>query len=222
MSHVRRGRASAVTAIAAVVLLAVTGCNENGATDPAASATAEPSATASPAPPSASSAAPTADPSGEPDGRRRVVDAARAGGLPKVTGDGALSDVPVDPGEMRDGMTLVAAHYQAPGGEPVLFEGVDNVPEDTSERREHLWRGMLDHVGWDAELGQPEAQPVADAGELGGSVECMLVSLSENGNVICGWADDGTAGVALFPDSTLPEAGELFVRMRADLERVGG
>ncbi|MFH8367788.1 hypothetical protein [Streptomyces sp. NPDC018031] len=222
MRHVRRrSRAGAVTAIAAVVLLAVTGCNKNGgSTDPTGSATtASPSTTDSAGP----SADPSAGPSGEPDGRRRVVEASPAGGLPRLTGDGALSDVPVDPGEMRDGMTLVAAHYAAPGAaEPVLFMGVDNVPEDTGKRREHLWRGMLDHAGWDHELGQPQAEPVADAGELGGSVECMLASLSESGNVICGWADDGTAGVALFPDTTLPEAGELFVRMRADLEKTGG
>ncbi|MFF8814239.1 hypothetical protein [Streptomyces pactum] len=226
MNHVRRGRTLAATAVAAVLLLAVTGCNEDDrAVDPSASAPSAPQ-TSKAAPPSATpSTTPsgTATPSAGTDGRRTLVDAAQAGGLTRVTGDGALTDLPVDPGEMRDGMTLVAGNYRAPGdsGAPVLFEGVDNVPEDTSKRREHLWRGMLDHAGWDPELGQPTAEPVADAGELGGSVECLLASLSESGNVICGWADESTAAVALFPDSTLPEAGALFVRMRADLERVG-
>ncbi|MFF1272536.1 hypothetical protein ACFVZC_03820 [Streptomyces marokkonensis] len=149
-----------------------------------------------------------------------MVDAPSAGGLDRLTGDGALADVPVDPGDMRDGMTLVTGNYGKRGGRgtPVLFEGVDHVPEDTNERREHLFRGMLEYIQWDPELGNPEAQPV-EPGPLGGSVECLLASLSEDGDVICGWADEGTAAVALFENSTLADAGKLFVAMRADLER---
>ncbi|MFE9775145.1 hypothetical protein ACFYOV_26420 [Streptomyces sp. NPDC005931] len=150
---------------------------------------------------------------------RRVVDAATAGGLSRATGAGAPSDVVIDPGEMRDGMNLVMNNYALAGGDPVLVVAVDNVPEETTERREHLWRGMLEHIEWDYELGRPEAQPVDDAGPLGGSVECMLASLAEDGDVVCGWADDSTAGVAHFPNSTLPKASELFVAMRADLEK---
>ncbi|MGW7201522.1 hypothetical protein [Streptomyces chryseus] len=173
-------------------------------------------------------ATPVVSPTGQPSvatapvggAKRSLIDAPTAGGLEKLTGDGALLDVPVDPGEMHDGMKLVAGNYRAPGAhtEPVLLEAVDNVPEDPSRRREHLFRGMLDYVKSDAELGHPQAQPV-DAGPLRGSVECLLVSLSEQGNVICGWADERTAAVALFPDTTLIKAGQQFVRMRADLEQ---
>lgn len=154
---------------------------------------------------------------------RRVVDAATAGGLSKATGEDAAGDAVIDPGEMRDGMNLVMNNYLLPAGEggdgSVLMVAVDNVPEPTTERREYLWRGMLEHIGWDYDLGQPGAEPVADPGPLGGSVECTLASLAEDGDVICGWADAATAGVAHFPNSTLPEASALFVAMRADLEK---
>ncbi|MFE4050268.1 hypothetical protein [Streptomyces sp. YIM B13518] len=197
-----------LTAMAVLAILTVGGCREDDAGLPAASPSGEVSAPASPTP------------SAERSGPRALVDAPGAGGLEKLTGDGALTDVPVDPGEMRDGMTLVTGAYGKPDGQgaPVLFEGVDHVPEDTNERREHLFRGMLEYIRWDPELGHPEAQPV-EPGPLGGSVECLLASLSEDGNVICGWADEGTAAVALFEDSTLADAGKLFVGMRADLER---
>ena len=166
---------------------------------------------------------PSADASGAPDapsGKRRVVDAEVAGGLRKLTDDNAVSDIPVDPGDMRKGMNLVVSHFEAPPPirGPILFEGVDNVPEDTTKRREHLWRGMLDYIQWDYELGQPSAEPV-DPGPLGGSVECMLASLVEDGNVICGWADENTAAVALFKDTDIATAAPLFVKMRADLEK---
>ncbi|MFI1567146.1 hypothetical protein ACH4ZX_29555 [Streptomyces sp. NPDC020490] len=162
-------------------------------------------------------ARPTATPS-----TRRVVDAATAGGLARVTGPDAPGDTVIDPGEMRGGMRLVVNGYARSGagsGDAVLVVAVDNVPEETTGRREHLWRGMLDHIRWDDDQGRPEARPVDDPGALGGSVECMLASLAEDGDVICGWADAGTAGVAHFPGSTPAEAGKLFVAMRADLEK---
>ncbi|MFI2507201.1 hypothetical protein [Streptomyces sp. NPDC018972] len=197
-----------LTAVAVLAMLTVSGCREEDAGLPSASPSGRVSESASPTPPA------------ERSGPRTLVDAPVAGGLDKLTGDGALTDVPVDPGEMRDGMTLVTGNYGDPDGQgaPVLFEGVDHVPEDTNERREHLFRGMLEYIQWDPELGHPEARPV-EPGPLGGSVECLLASLSEDGNVICGWADEDTAAVALFEDSTLADAGELFVGMRGDLER---
>ncbi|MFD1831012.1 hypothetical protein ACFSJS_15205 [Streptomyces desertarenae] len=207
------GRAVAAAVLAVAALAA---CQPEDTAAPQASpsqAARQPSETSPPEEPAPEGSA-------APEGGRRLVDAEVAGGLRRRDGDGAVTDVPVDPGEMREGMTLVVTHFADPdGGDPILFEGVDNVPEDTNRRREHLFRGMLEHIGWDPELGQPEAQPVADPGPLGGSVECLLASLAESGNVVCGWADEGTAAVALFPDSTLDEAGRLFVAMRGDLER---
>lgn len=210
-------RCVALTA-AVLGLVLLSGCRtddvEGVPVAPSGSASgAEPTASAEPAE-RTGGVDPTADAAG-----RRVVDAATAGGLSRMTGAGAPSDVVIDPGEMRDGMNLVMNNYALAGGDPVLVVAVDHVPEETTERREHLWRGMLEHIEWDYGLGQPEAQPVEDAGPLGGSVECMLASLAEDGDVVCGWADDTTAGVAHFPNSTLPKAAELFVAMRADLEK---
>ncbi|MFB7241232.1 hypothetical protein ACFCYX_02020 [Streptomyces populi] len=212
-----------LTAVVALAILTVGGCKSEEAGLPAASpsgqASDSPTGHASDSPTGRASESVSPTPTAEPGGPRTLVDASTAGGLDKLTGDKALTDVPVDPGEMRDGMKLVTGNYgDADGkGTPVLFEGVDHVPEDTNKRREHLFRGMLEHIQWDPELGNPQAEPV-EAGPLGGSVECLLASLSEDGNVICGWADEGTAAVALFENSTLGDAGKLFVAMRADLE----
>ncbi|MER6632585.1 hypothetical protein ABT301_30930 [Streptomyces sp. NPDC000987] len=147
-----------------------------------------------------------------------MIDASMAGGLSKVSGKNPARDV--DPGEMRDGMNLVSAAYSDWGSDDtVLVVAVDHVPEATTKRREHLWRGMLEHIKWDFDQGVPEAQPVSDPGPLGGSVECLPASLAENGNVICGWADATTAGVALFPNSTVMSASMEFMTMRVDLEK---
>lgn len=205
-----RNAALAAVLTAAVAVTGLVGCRP----DPVADDPVTPPST-SPSPSSSTPSAPT-----PPSGKRSIVDAAVAGGLTKLTDDNAVSEVPVDPGEMRDGMTLVISHFSAPEGMsgPILFEGVDNVPEDTSKRREHLFRGMLDRIEWDPEQGQPLAEAV-EAGSLGGSVECLLASLSEDGDVICGWADEGTAAVAHFKDTTVDEAAKVFILMRSDLEK---
>ncbi|WP_106397112.1 hypothetical protein [Actinocorallia populi] len=147
---------------------------------------------------------------------RRVAAAEQAGGLVKLTGQGAVSGVVVDPGEMRPDMTLVMENYEVPAqDEPVLVIAVDNVPEETSTRRQHLWRGLLEHIGWTH--GNITAEPY-EPGKYGGSVECFLASLAETGNVVCGWADENTAGVALIPNSDLATAASVFVAMRDDIE----
>ncbi|MFD3537290.1 hypothetical protein [Streptomyces sp. NPDC058664] len=148
-----------------------------------------------------------------------MVDAPEAGGIKK---DRALKydeHPEADPGYVGPGMHAVRNYYGS-GQAKITFLGVDGLTEDSNKRREYMWRGLLDYIEWDFELGRPEAEPV-EAGPLGGSVECMLASLAESGNVLCGWADDGTAGVAHFPNSTIGEASELFLSMRADLEKRG-
>ncbi len=208
-----RSRLALVGASVALAAVAVTGCqpeDEYGYdTAPSAGTT----------PPAGVEDPPAAGPEDGGPGTtpRKVVQAPVAGGLERVSEAEAPSDVPVDPGDMREDMHLVVANYRSADG-IVLFEGVDNVREDTSKRREHLFRGMLEHLQWDYSLGQPSAEPVP-SGPLGGSVECALASLSDEGDVVCGWADFNTAAVAHFPNSTLQEAGALFVKMRSDLEK---
>ncbi|MFJ1705704.1 hypothetical protein [Kitasatospora sp. NPDC088346] len=211
----RRTARTLLAAGALVTALALTACDPEGADTGAdaatpTTATAVTNSTATAAAPSGSSAA--AD-------RRTLVHAARAGGLPAVTGAGALSDVPIDPGEMRDGMHLVAGTYRAAAtGRPVLFLGVDAVPEDPGKRREHLWRGLIDYALQNGSTGDPTTAEPYPTGPLGGSVECLSLPKAPTTDVICGWTDASTAAVALFPRTTPAEAARQFTAMRADLE----
>lgn len=194
------------------------------ACDPAAEAGGPPAASApvSPPPSSAASTPPAAPTPPAGSGKRTLAEAATAGGLTRATGAGAVSDVPIDPGEMRDGMHLVVADYNRAGqtsGRRILFVGVDGVPEDPNKRREHLWRGLIDHALQNGSTGAPTtAEPYAP-GPLGGSLECLsLPESTQATDVICGWADTTTAAVALFPRTTPADAARLFAAMRADLE----
>lgn len=232
MQSVRTGSARlALTAGAVAAALALTACGPEGSegAGPTAAATAPASApaaapTGAPAPSGTATAAPsgTAKPTTAPAGKRRVVDAATAGGLTKATGEGAVTDVPVDPGEMRDGMKLVVANYGKPGqttGRRVLVVAVDNVPEDPNKRREHLWRGLIDYALQHGSTGTPTTAKPYPAGSLGGSLECLSLPEAPTTDVVCGWADGSTAGVALFPQTSPAAAATLFAAMRGDLEK---
>ncbi|WP_457034143.1 hypothetical protein [Kitasatospora sp. P5_F3] len=155
-------------------------------------------------------------------GEHTLVEAETAGGLTRDTGADAVSDVPVDPGEMRDGMHLVVADYNRAGqtsARRILFVGVDSVPEDPNKRREHLWRGLIDYALQNGSTGTPATAKPYQPGPLGGSLECLSLPESATAtDVICGWADTTTAAVALFPRTTPADAARLFIAMRADLE----
>ncbi|MFC8721866.1 hypothetical protein [Kitasatospora sp. NPDC057198] len=215
--------ARALTAAAALgIALALAACDPDGTEDaaPAATAaTAQPTEGAPAASPKPTAAAPSrsASPAAAPDGKRTLTEARTAGGLTRATGDAQLSDVPVDPGEMRDGMNLVEANYVRTGGSPgrpVLFAGVDGVPEEPSVRREHLWRGLIDYALGQGSTGDPGTSTAYPAGPLGGNLECFPLGA----DALCGWVDSSTAAVALFPATTPADAAGQFLRMRADLE----
>ncbi|MEY2233755.1 MULTISPECIES: hypothetical protein [Streptomyces] len=208
-----RGPRTLLATIALATTLTLTAC------DPAAEAEAPP------APPAASAtvSAPASS-STSPAGshKRTLAEAATAGGLTKATGASAVSDVPVDPGEMRDGMHLVVADYNRAGqtsGRRILFIGVDSVPEDPNKRREHLWRGLIDYALQNGSSGTPTTAKPYQPGPFGGSLECLSLPESADAtDVICGWSDTTTAAVALFPRTTPADAARLFAAMRADLE----
>ncbi|GAA0680300.1 hypothetical protein GCM10010193_37460 [Kitasatospora atroaurantiaca] len=209
----------ASVALAATITLAACDPDDvSGADASPATTTAAASAAATTSAPKASSAS-TAPAAG---GKRTLVEARTAGGLTKATGNGELTDVPVDPGEMRDGMHLVAANYNRAGqtsGRRILFIGVDNVPEEPSKRREHLWRGLIDYALGNGSTGSPTTAKPYPAGPLGGDLECLSLPESANAtDVLCGWVDSSAAAVALFPRTTPADAARLFAAMRADLE----
>ena len=220
---------SLLAAGALAAALTLTACepqDDAEALPPAGSAPASTTAPAPAAPTTSAPAAgtptatakPTVKTSAKTSGKHTVVSAATAGGLAKSTGDGQITDVPVDPGEMRDGMNHVVEYYDpatAAGGRRILFVGVDNVPEDPNKRREHLWRGMIEYAVGNGSTGDPTTADPYGPGPLGGSLECLTIG----SDAICGWADSSTAGVALFPKSTPAAAARLFAAMRADLEK---
>lgn len=214
----------------AAVALALTACgpeeNPGVADGPAATAPATATAPSSPAPATTTPAtgktpAPYFTATAAPAGKRKVAAARTAGGLTVYTGPGAVSDVAIDPGEMRGGMNLVVAEY-APAakgdGRRILLVAVDNVPEDPNKRREHLWRGLIDYALENGSTGSPGTATPYGPGPLGGSVECLGLPEAATTDVLCGWADASTAGVALFPKSTVKEAAALFLAMRSDVE----
>ncbi|MFD0273817.1 hypothetical protein ACFVHB_07860 [Kitasatospora sp. NPDC127111] len=236
MQSARPGTTARLAVVGAVAAaLALTACGpENSdpaappaATQPAAQPTATATATAQPTgtaqPSGAAQPTATGKPtSAAPAGKRQVTEAKTAGGLARTTGQDAVSDVPVDPGEMRDTMHLVVANYDRPGqtsGRRILLVAVDNVPEDPAKRREHLWRGLIDYALQHGSTGTPTTAKPYAAGPLGGSLECLQLPEAPTTDVVCGWSDASTAGVALFPKSTPAEAAALFAAMRADVEK---
>ncbi|MFJ8044095.1 hypothetical protein ACIRBX_26695 [Kitasatospora sp. NPDC096147] len=226
-------RRAALATAAALAALSLTACvpEEAGPTAGAPSSAAVTPAPTPSAAPSTSPGTPSATPSAaatktakpSPTGPRKVVEASIAGGLALAVGPDTLTDVPVDPGEMRDGMQFVQAEYDRPGksaARHILVLAVDNVPEDPNKRREHLWRGLIDYALQTGSTGAPTtAEPYAP-GPLGGSLECLsLPAGTTPTDVICGWADATTAGVALIPATTPTEAARLFAAIRADVEK---
>ncbi|MFE7564915.1 hypothetical protein [Kitasatospora sp. NPDC057500] len=216
---------------AIVAALALTACgpeNEDIAAPPQATATATTQPAPGPTTQPAASAPATAQPTASapataaPAGKRRVVEAGTAGGLTRTTGKDAVSDVAVDPGEMRENMHLVLSNFDRPGqtsGRRILLIAVDNVPEDPAKRREHLWRGMIDYALQNGSSGDPTTATPYPAGPLGGSLECLQLPEAPTTDVVCGWSDASTAGVALFPKTTPAEAAALFTKMRGDIEK---
>ncbi|MFC9326324.1 hypothetical protein [Kitasatospora sp. NPDC057015] len=223
-----------MAAAGAVVALALTACGPENTPEsadgpavsapagaPATTAAATPGTGASPAVTAAASPGASTAPPAAPAGKRRVKQAKTAGGLAVFTGQGAVSDVAIDPGEMRPDMNLVVANFARAGqnaDRKILLVAVDNVPEDPNKRREHLWRGLIDYALQDGSTGTPGTASPYGPGPLGGSVECLGLPEAATTDVICGWADASTAGVALFPKSSVKDAAALFLAMRSDIE----
>ncbi|WP_406296228.1 hypothetical protein OG948_12485 [Embleya sp. NBC_00888] len=165
----------------------------------------------------------TSVPSGRPStpaGVRGLQPAARAGGLARLT-DGP-TDVPVDPGEVRDRVNnVVVAAYGATGAGPraVLFVGVDGMTGVEGKRLEHMLRGMVEYVnGSGGSVPDGVTMKSYDAGPLGGTLECMPGSAAGPA-AICGWADRYTTAVAYFDQASADQAAAKFKAMRADLEK---
>ncbi|NUS54104.1 MAG: hypothetical protein HOV66_04470 [Streptomycetaceae bacterium] len=234
---------TALLAAAVAGALSLTACELPGKSDdkksdkasPTATVEASPSAAASdaasaapsPAGPSAAATdkaatkAPTSTAKSGQGGAKVLVSAARTGGYERLTGQGAPSDVPIDPGDMGPGMNmLVVAYGKSPTGQrEVLIEGVDGLTAMDGKRMEHMIRGMIDHVNADGGS-VPEGVSMLDypAGPLGGTLQCMAAQDAYPA-AICAWADKNTTVVAYFDKLSADDAAKKLVTMRADLEK---
>ncbi|HZN16945.1 MAG TPA: hypothetical protein VFB84_01980 [Micromonosporaceae bacterium] len=56
-------------------------------------------------------------------------------------------------------------------------------------------------------------------GPLGGVMKCGASSGPDEPMAVCGWADNGSLAVAMFPNRAIDESAVLLRAMRADLER---
>jgi hypothetical protein len=238
-----RSRASTTPALLAVLTTAVlgisalTGCQPSDDTEkkgaaPTASTPATSSAPVEPSAvkPSTTKPSTVAPSTGRPSTARpsttikdkKLAPVARAGGLVRITGDGAPTDVPVDPGKVDAGVNnvLVTAFGGSTSGpRTVLFVGVDGLTGLDGKRLEHLVRGMVEYVNGDGGS-VPEDMRMKDyaPGPQGGTLECMPGSLAKPA-AICAWADMYTAAVAYFDDLSADQAAVKFAAMRADLEK---
>lgn len=235
-THTRFTRAAlAATAIAALTLTACEMPGEDKKAD-ATPAAQTPAPAESPADPANSPAAdPT--PAGEPtapstkrppapsatakSGARVLVEAPTAGGYQRLTGAGAPSDVPVDPGDVTAANKVVVLAYgkTATGPREVLFVGVDGLTSLDGKRMEHLIRGMIDHVNADGgSVPEGAAMKPYSSGLLGGTLECMPAQ-DAHPAAICAWADKNTAAVAYFDKLSADAAAKKLLEMRTDLEK---
>ncbi|WP_406286731.1 hypothetical protein [Embleya sp. NBC_00896] len=234
-----RTRGSALLAAITVSVLglsALTGCQfDDEKADPGAGsvrtaasegspAANKPTSAASPRP-SVTSVPATAKPTGRPSttvADKRLVSTTRAAGLARLTGAGAPTDVPVDPGEVTPGVNdvLVASFgASAAGPRTVLFVGVDGLTGIDGKRLEHMTRGMVEYVnGGGGSVPESVTMKGYDPGPQGGTLECMPGDDARPA-AICGWADRYTTAVAFFENLSADQAAVRFKAMRADLEK---
>ncbi|WP_433051388.1 hypothetical protein [Dactylosporangium sp. CS-033363] len=57
-----------------------------------------------------------------------------------------------------------------------------------------------------------------DAGSLGGTMRCGTTKVDDSDLTVCGWADNGSLGVALFSNRGVPESAKSMVELRNAVE----
>ncbi|WTW94787.1 hypothetical protein OG216_15960 [Streptomycetaceae bacterium NBC_01309] len=184
------------------------GTDATGATSKKPTGTKAPTGAASP------------NPAGTP-GPRVLVSAARTGGYERLVGEGAPTDVPVDPGDMTDENNVVVVAYgKTPSSaREVLFVGVDGLTTTDGKRVEHMVRGMIDYVNADGgSVPEGVTMKTYAPGPLGGTVECMPAQDAYPA-AICAWSDKNTVAVAYFDKLSADAAAKKLVEMRTDLEK---
>ena len=60
-----------------------------------------------------------------------------------------------------------------------------------------------------------------DAGGLGGAMRCGTTKTDDGDLSVCGWADNGSLGIALFPGRTPNDAAKMLLELRSAVEQRG-
>jgi hypothetical protein len=108
----------------------------------------------------------------------------------------------------------VGAVYDDPASKDrkVLFFGGTNVQLSPARQLDQALTIFNDDTG--TVTGLHEVPP----GPLGGTVKCGTSNGEGGAMSVCGWADNGSLAVALFPGRTVDEAAKLLLDLRAAIE----
>ncbi|MEU7872713.1 hypothetical protein [Dactylosporangium sp. NPDC049140] len=101
--------------------------------------------------------------------------------------------------------------YREGTTDAILVAGTARIwkPEDTLKT-------AFDMVADDAG-GVRDAKDV-DTGALGGTMRCGTTKVDDSDLTVCGWADNGSLGVALFSNRGVPESAKSMLELRTAVE----
>ncbi|WP_426507582.1 hypothetical protein ACPPVO_55045 [Dactylosporangium sp. McL0621] len=101
--------------------------------------------------------------------------------------------------------------YREGTTDAILVAGTARIwkPEDTLKT-------AFDMVADDAG-GVRDAKDV-DTGPLGGTMRCGTTKVDDSDLTVCGWADNGSLGVALFSNRGVPESAKSMLELRTAVE----
>jgi hypothetical protein len=110
--------------------------------------------------------------------------------------------------------STVGAVYQDPASKDrkVLFFGGTNLQLSPAHQLDQALTIFNDDTG--TVTGLHEVAP----GPLGGVVKCGTSNGDGGAMPVCGWADNGSLAVALFPGRTVDDAAKLVLDLRAGIE----
>jgi hypothetical protein len=111
----------------------------------------------------------------------------------------------------------VGAVYKDPvsTSHDVLFFGGTHLMLNPSKDLDQAIIGLLSDSS-----GEVTGLHEVPAGPLGGVMKCGTSNGDGGAMAVCGWADRGSLGVALFPGRTLDESAELLRTLRGQVEHV--
>jgi hypothetical protein len=142
---------------------------------------------------------------------------AKAAGLTLDTGDDAKQTMDYLRQAVAAKISLdgtVGAVYQDPGSadRKVLFFGGTSVQLSPAHQLDQALTLLNDDTGIVSGLHE------VPAGPLGGIAKCGTSNGDGGAMPVCGWADNGSLAVALFPGRTVDDAAKLLLDLRTAIE----